>query len=69
MAFHIAENQPFLDGNKRTALSAAMVFLQDHGYEFAIEDDLTMYRAMIAVSEKSLDKYGLAELLDELVTK
>ncbi len=46
-----------------------MVFLQDHGYEFAIEDDLTMYRAMIAVSEKSLDKYGLAELLDELVTK
>lgn len=26
-AFHIAENQPFLDGNKRTALNAAIVFL------------------------------------------
>lgn len=66
--FHIAENQPFLDGNKRTALSAAMVFLQDHGYEFNVEDDLTLYRAMISISEKSLDKYGLAELLESLVT-
>lgn len=26
-AFHIAENQPFLDGNKRTALVSALVFL------------------------------------------
>ena len=26
-AFHIAENQPFIDGNKRTALAAALVFL------------------------------------------
>jgi death on curing protein len=25
-AFHIAENQPFLDGNKRTALVSALVF-------------------------------------------
>ncbi len=26
-AFHIAQNQPFLDGNKRTGLLAALVFL------------------------------------------
>jgi prophage maintenance system killer protein len=26
-ALHIAENQPFLDGNKRTALNAAIAFL------------------------------------------
>jgi death-on-curing protein len=26
-AFHIAEGQPFVDGNKRTALNAALVFL------------------------------------------
>jgi death-on-curing protein len=25
-AFHIAENQPFVDGNKRTALASALVF-------------------------------------------
>ncbi|MEQ1607023.1 MAG: type II toxin-antitoxin system death-on-curing family toxin [Pyrinomonadaceae bacterium] len=68
-ALHIAENQPFLDGNKRTALSAAMVFLKDHGYEFRDEDDLTLYRAMISVSERSLDKAGLADLLSGLATE
>lgn len=68
-AFHIAENQPFLDGNKRTALSAAMVFLMDHGYVFHDEDDLTLYRAMISVSERNLDKSGLADLLAKLATK
>src|SRR4051812_33138988 len=46
-AYHIAQNQPFLDGNKRTALSSAMVFLEDHGYHFTGEDDLTLYQAMI----------------------
>ena len=30
-AFHIAENQPFLDGNKRTGLNAAIVFLGLNG--------------------------------------
>ena len=32
-AFHLAQNQPFLDGNKRTALAAALVFLDLNGYE------------------------------------
>jgi death-on-curing protein len=65
-AFHIAENQPFLDGNKRTALSSAMVFLEDHGHHFSDEDDLTLYRAMISVSDKTLDKAGLASLFQDL---
>lgn len=30
-AFHIAQNQPFLDGNKRTGLVAALVFLDLNG--------------------------------------
>ena len=68
-AFHIAENQPFLDGNKRTALSAAMVFLKDHGYEFVADDDLTLYNAMISIANRELDKYGLAELLESLVAR
>ena len=32
-AYHIAENQPFLDGNKRTGLAAALVFLAINGIE------------------------------------
>jgi len=31
-AFHIAENQPFVDGNKRTGLNAALVFLDVNGW-------------------------------------
>lgn len=30
-AFHIAQNQPFVDGNKRTGLLAALVFLDLNG--------------------------------------
>jgi death-on-curing protein len=30
-AFHLAENQPFVDGNKRTAINAALVFLDING--------------------------------------
>jgi death-on-curing protein len=30
-AFHIAENQPFVDGNKRAAIGAALVFLDING--------------------------------------
>jgi len=68
-AFNIAENQPFLDGNKRTALSAAMVFLEDNGYEFIVDDDMTLYRAMISIAERKLDKYDLADLLKAQVNK
>ena len=40
--FHIAQNHPFLDGNKRTALAAALAFLwlNDQRLE-ADEDELT----------------------------
>ncbi|MGQ0540836.1 MAG: type II toxin-antitoxin system death-on-curing family toxin [Blastocatellia bacterium] len=54
-AFHISENQPFLDGNKRTALGSAMVFLEENGYEFPSDDDLSLYRAMISIANDELD--------------
>ncbi len=30
-AFHIAQNHPFIDGNKRAALASALVFLEMNG--------------------------------------
>lgn len=59
-AFHIAQNQPFLDGNKRAAMSAALTFLQCNGVEIAQFDGVRLYDAMIAIAEKRLDKTGLA---------
>ena len=32
-AFHIAQNQPFIDGNKRTAMGAALTFLEGNGVD------------------------------------
>jgi death-on-curing protein len=64
-AFHIAENQPFLDGNKRTAILSAVVFLELNGFVVA-EPPSCFYDAMIAVAERRLDKAGLAALLEQL---
>ena len=64
-AFHIAENQPFLDGNKRTALNAALVFLDINGW-LVLDLDECLCDAMIAISSRALDKQGLAALLRKL---
>jgi death-on-curing protein len=61
-AFHIAENQPFVDGNKRTGVLAAVVFLELNG--FIVEEPMSgFYEAMIAIAERRQTKDGLAELL------
>jgi death-on-curing protein len=64
-AFHIAENQPFVDGNKRTGVLAAVVFLELNGY-LVVEPPSRFYEAMIAVAERRLDKEGLAAMLREM---
>jgi death-on-curing protein len=64
-AFHIAENQPFVDGNKRTALASALVFLDWHQVEIDDPNE-ELYFAMIALAQKQLDKAGLAKLFEKL---
>ena len=67
-AFHIAENQPFVDGNKRTAIDSALTFLEGNG--ISVEDsDMRLYRAMIAISARRLTKQGLAALFEHLSQK
>jgi death on curing protein len=66
-AFHIAENQPFLDGNKRTGVAAAIAFLGLNGYEVQPSDELAP--AMISISVKDLDKARLADLFQKLAVK
>jgi death-on-curing protein len=64
-AFHIAQNQPFVDGNKRTGLAAALVFLDLNGIEVTDPED-RLYKALIDIAERDLDKPGLALILAEL---
>ena len=58
-AFHIAENQPFVDGNKRAALGAALVFLKVNDIDVDDPEE-RLYSAMIAIATHELDKNGLA---------
>jgi death-on-curing protein len=64
-AFHIAENQPFLDGNKRTALNAAIVFLGLNGFD-VVDDEGVLYAAMIGLSTGEWSKGQMAALLERL---
>jgi death-on-curing protein len=64
-AFHIAENQPFVDGNKRTGLNAALVFLDLNGW-VVTDPQMRLYDAMLALSARQLDKNGLASLFRAL---
>ena len=64
-AFHIAENQPFLDGNKRAALASALVFLKINGYKM-LDPDGRLYDMLIDIANRTSDKSDLAELLRSL---
>lgn len=58
-AFHLAEAQAFLDGNKRTGVAAALVFLALNGV-YAQPPQWALYLAMIDVAEKKKSKADLA---------
>jgi death on curing protein len=60
-AFHLAESQAFIDGNKRTAVTSALVFLAMNGV-YAEPPTWKLYSAMIDVAEKKKTKADLAEI-------
>lgn len=61
-AFHLAESQAFLDGNKRAAVGSSMLFLVTNGYADRADDNV-LYDAMIAISARRMDKAELADVL------
>ena len=62
-AFHIAENQPFVDGNKRTGLNCALTFLKLNGILIKCPGN-ELFQAMIDVGNRRLSKEGLSRLLE-----
>ena len=69
-AFHLAQNQAFLDGNKRTATASALTFLAMNGHacHHNNEDRLAIYDALIAIAERRMTKPELAALFRRLFT-
>ena len=60
--FHIVQNHPFVDGNKRTGTAAALVFLDLNGIEMAIDDD-TLADLVLAVAQGHVAKPEVAAFL------
>ena len=58
-AFHLSQNHPFVDGNKRTGLVCALAFLEINGVSIA-DVEGRLYEAMVDVASGVLDKLGLA---------
>ena len=64
-AYHICQNHPFIDGNKHSALAAALVFLAINRIE--IEDpEERFYAGMMAVASGDWKKQRLCNLFEEL---
>ena len=64
-AFHTAQAQACLDGIKRTAVLAALAFLQINGVTTQL-DSMPLYEALVAVAERRMTKAELAERFREL---
>jgi death-on-curing protein len=62
LLWHLASDHPFTEGNKRTALASAMVFLAINGIELAQNDDL--FEAMtLSVAKGEIKKEQVAKTL------
>ena len=64
-AFHICQNHPFVDGNKRTALAAALVFLVLNGINIT-DPSGKLYDSMISLASGKLGKAEFAAVLRSL---
>jgi len=66
-AFHIAESQAYLDGNKRTGVQAAVDFLEVNGIDTGPLPELATYEAMIRLARHELDRPGLGAFLRDVL--
>ena len=57
-AYHICQNHPFIDGNKRVALACSLVFLDINGYKFNCNDE-ALYDEIMGVAKSEIKKEEL----------
>lgn len=63
--FHITSNHPFVDGNKRTGLLAAIVFLDLNGIGID-HPSHALYALTMAVAESRIEKPAIAAELERI---
>ena len=63
-AYHLAQNHPFIDGNKRTALATALTFLEINEYPIMGGEEI-LEDAMRSVASGKLNKKDLSAILEK----
>lgn len=58
--FHIVQNHPFVDGNKRVGVAAALVFLELHHIPVTVTND-DLVETALAVAQGKMGKADVAE--------
>ena len=58
--FHIIQNHPFVDGNKRVGAASALVFLRLNRVEVNATND-ALVETVLAVAQGKMGKAGVAE--------
>ena len=58
--FHIVQNHPFVDGNKRVGTAAALVFLKMNGIDIAVSN-AALVELVLEVAQGKMSKTGIAE--------
>jgi death-on-curing protein len=58
--FHIIRNHPFMDGNKRTGVVSALVFLILNGIDLSADED-SLENMIISVAEGKIGKSEIAQ--------
>ena len=68
--FYLCRNHPFVDGNKRVALAACLVFLSENGFLPGESLDPDAWEAFVLeVASSQLDRDGTTRRLRELLGK
>jgi len=60
--YHIVQNHPFVDGNKRTGTAAALVFLELNGVAINADED-ALVALVLDVAQGRADKARITEFL------
>lgn len=64
-AFHLCKNHPFFDGNKRTALVCALIFLELNGFHVSDPEGI-LFNVMISVAAGKMEKKAVATIFKKL---
>jgi death-on-curing protein len=67
-SFYLCRNHPFLDGNKRTAMAAAIVFLRLNGFNPAADSE-KWEGLVLDVASSKIDREQTTRRLRKLVDK